>query len=366
MNPVASTFVPTAPVTSYGFDDPAITLQALARSLAVEQHAHHTTQVALEDALTKVAELQDEVKKVGNQNKSLLSAVDMLGGIIKHNQHKLIKTPTKFGDTPNVVEPEEDEPVNQVSPIVYDVLARQLADNERRRSEEAEATSVADSVQVNRSTDDSELFNLDLLKAAEYGTSADSAFTRSLRRHFFETPEEDNSGRLSRVTSPPLRADKLISISPDDDRPDKKYNSLMAASQRLQQETGTMPTTPTKSKHSEVAVPQLAGEYETDSSQLPSKPMLQLVSLVLPRKKTHMTNIISPHHSLPNTNLHRKTRSCPPSILATTHPKPWATLHLSSRVLQLHQPSSTPLKTVLPLDALQSFHRPLTSLSNGK
>lgn len=252
MNPIASIFVPSGRLTTYGSDEATITLQALARSLAAEQHAHHATQIALEDSLSRVKELEGDMKKIEKQNKSLVSAVNMLGGIIKHNQHKVSRkdlTPTKLNSSVEEVKAEPEEPVHQMSPIVYDVLAKQLAEKEGRNCTEVEVASVADSLQVNEAgstTDDTDLFNLELLQSPEREETAGSALCRTLRRHFFESPEMDNTGRLSRVATPLQSTDKLISVSPDDKRSDNKYTSFLAASPRLQQKVGNISATPTK------------------------------------------------------------------------------------------------------------------------
>ena len=269
MNPVASTFVPSVLPNRHDSDDATTTLHALARSLASEQNAHHATQIALEEALNKVSELENSMKKIEKQNKSLVSAVNMLGGIIKHNQHKLRKrdqTPTKPDISSEDVNAELSEPVEQVSPIVYDVLAKQLAQKENRSGMETEATSVADSVQVKpiKPADDTDLFNLELLKRPVQEDSAESALRRTLRRHFIESSDEDNTARLSRVVSPVQSANQLISVSPDDHHSDTQYNSLLAGSQRLQ--TVNMSATPTKSKVTEVGqiLPHAYHEYLTD------------------------------------------------------------------------------------------------------
>lgn len=229
MNPVASTFVPSGLQTRYDSDEAATTLHALARSLASEQNAHHATQVGLEEAMNKVSELEGSMKKIEKQNKSLVSAVNMLGGIIKHNQHKLRKrdqTPTKPDISSEADNADLDEPVNQVSPIVYDVLAKQLAEK-GRSSTESEATGVADSVQVNPTgpADNADLFNLELLKRPVHEDGAGSALRRTLRRHFFKSSDEENAGHLSDVITPLQNTDELISVSPEDHRSQHKHNS---------------------------------------------------------------------------------------------------------------------------------------------
>ena len=250
MNPVASMFVPSGLQTRYDSDEAATTLHALARSLASEQNAHHATQMALEEAMNKVSELEVSMKNMEKQNKSLVSAVNMLGGIIKHNQHKLRKrdqTPTKPKISSEADNADVDEPADQVSPIVYDVLAKQLAEK-GRSSTETEATSVADTVEVNPigPADDSDLFNLDLLKRPVHEDNAGSALRRTLRRHFFASSDEENTSHLVDVLNPLQNTDELISISPEDYRSQDKHRSL---------------TSPTKMRTKQVILPHTDHAY---------------------------------------------------------------------------------------------------------
>ena len=262
MNPVAGTFVPRGATLGFGLDDQNASLHALVRSLAAEQYAHHNTQIALEDAKAKVSELTGQLEAANMQDKRMKAQMDMLKGIIKHNRHEIeAETPTKLITEENTPK----DPGPQITPIVYDVLARQRANRAAREAAEAEAEDeIANTVSVKeeeqlstprmRATptiDDINLFRLDMLKSPSNGDPEQSAISRSLRRHFQEsvsTTEDSQADRLSRVITPPpaQKPNTLISLSPEELAKNETYSSLAAAAKKLQQQATVMADTPTK------------------------------------------------------------------------------------------------------------------------
>ena len=289
MRPDAYTFVPSAPVASPGFDDANFSLQALARSLATEQHAHHATQMTLGEAMSKISELEAAMARTKDHNKSLTSTVNMLKGIIRHNQHKLSEEDL----TSTKVDRIEAEPVKNPSPIFYDVLAEQYKERLRRSSEEDaivdDTASLVDSAEFKLDVDSSDLFNFDLLRSPIRGDSSGSALRNALRGRLSKADEEAKFNRFSQKSTPFQREDRLISVSPEDSPAANELNFLMAASQKPQDETGTVATARTKT-NTKVFLPQVDGSDETDGSQWDNKPVLKLVSCILPMDVNQLTD----------------------------------------------------------------------------
>jgi hypothetical protein len=247
MNPIAFTFVPRASPINLSYEDATTALHALTRSLASEQRAHRDTQLVLGSAHTRIAELEASLEEISKQNKQLLSKVNMMGSIIKHNQHKARDeewTPVK---------PKTPHSLDEGSPIIHDVLAKRLADKAERGGSE---TDVNSSVQVNdteRELNDIAVFNIDSIRNSDDITirrQFDSP--RSLEhsedvtprptRQYYDSSEEGQTGRLSQVVTPLKKVNKkLISFSPDELDNGKKCNAVIAISERLQQETAATP-----------------------------------------------------------------------------------------------------------------------------
>ncbi len=130
MNPSALSFRPV--------DEAGRSLNAVLTSLATEQDAHQATRLALDNAHTKIAELQDEVDKVTSQNKSLVACNHMLGGVVKNLQQKLPAKPLK----PAISEIPDSKPsdpaqssavVANKGNIIYDVLQRQMQERSAKK-----------------------------------------------------------------------------------------------------------------------------------------------------------------------------------------------------------------------------------------
>ena len=238
MNPIASSFVPSAPTASYsGLDNMAISTQTMFRALETEQQAHHRTKAALEKALAKVQDVEAENTKMAKETKSLVAAVNMLGGIIKHNKGNLrtrdppttsIKKSRKESSV-DVTDQVKSRNPSEPQPILYDVLARRRAELADHESSVTDSASVQDSATTEKATfqaDRSDLFNLDLLKSP---TSTDStslaAISRKLRKHFLLDTDEDYSGTFTKANG----ETELIHITPE-----QVKNAAMGASTMAQ------------------------------------------------------------------------------------------------------------------------------------
>jgi hypothetical protein len=237
MNPIASSFVPTvlshAPThdtsdafsTSIGLEELSVSTQTMFRALATEQDAHRQTQTALDEVRANLAASEAANAKMKKQIKSLVSAVNMLGSIVKHNQTRLQPVEPTTPRKANI------KPAKEPSPIVYDVLAGQKAKYEGRADT---STSVPQSdsgidsepvVKTRSRAGTADPFNLDLLQSPSSSDSNAAALNRTLRKHFLPT-DSNNSDTLSASVD---QREKLSLLHLTPEQFSKVQNALAAA-----------------------------------------------------------------------------------------------------------------------------------------
>ena len=233
MNPVASSFVPTAQTQ---YNDDAL-FRSLNRALAAEQQSHENTESSLRDAYARVVELEAQLSNVERDNKTLVSNVSMLKGIVKHQKDKLQAmetSPMKSSDDDMTVKNYRADGVDDLSrSILYDALAEQRAKYEQDAGcTPSESISSEDPrllKNIDPRSSDSQLFNLDLLKNHGIGDDHIASLSMKLRKHFAVDSVAESLSKQPGLTSPAKKSDQLISLepSPEHIRAGNKVEKIM-------------------------------------------------------------------------------------------------------------------------------------------
>jgi len=233
MNPIASSFVPTAQTQ---YNDDAL-VRSLNRALAAEQQSHENTESSLRDAYARVVELEAQLSKVERDNKTLVSTVSMLKGIVKHQKDKLQvmeTSPVKSSDDDMTVKNYRADGVDDLSrSILYDALAEQRAKYEQDAgctpSESISSEDPGLLKSVHPRSSDSQLFNLDLLKNHGIEDNHIASLSRKLRKHFAVDSVAESLSKQPALVSPVKNSDQLISLepSPKHVRAGQKLNTIM-------------------------------------------------------------------------------------------------------------------------------------------
>ena len=255
MNPIASSFVPSAQAqpSPTGLNDITVSTQTMFRALATEQEAHHRT-------LSKLQDAEVENKKMKQEVKSLVQAVNMLGTIIKHNQTRFNLVDAPATSAKQAAKPREPVSVKletkpEPKPILYDVLARRKVEYaEQEESAPTESDSVSSTgttKQVKSQAGEFDLFNLDLLKSP---TSTDStgaaAISSKLRKHFLlDSDSDDQLALTAGTTSKHTDESLLIQIIPG------QVRQVAMQASALAQDLTTISTKPWRSNMAEMAAP---------------------------------------------------------------------------------------------------------------
>ena len=218
MNPIASNFVPSVQ-TQYNND---ALVRSLNRALAMEQQSHEATESSLRDAYTRVVELEAQLNKVERDNKTLVSTVSMLKGIVKHQKDKLQaieSPPTKSSDDDMTVRNHRAQEVVDLSrSILYDALAEQRAKYEQGTSCTPSESISSEDPALLKSTDpqlsNSQVFNLELLKNHGVEDGRFASLSRKLRRHFALDPTGEPWPEQAAPVSPVKNSENHISLEP--------------------------------------------------------------------------------------------------------------------------------------------------------
>ncbi|KAK4936253.1 hypothetical protein LTR10_022840 [Elasticomyces elasticus] len=237
MDPNAASFVPTTAMSSpilpassgsLNYPDSSTVNQSLCLALVNEQQAHNSTRLALTQEVQRCLELESQLKKNLQQISSLTATVNNLGAIIKYNVNKDAVTKeeaSKKTDSLSVVEDADLKAFYRNHPrLRRSDEERKLHDAMQRQMEEAESTAQLTSIITEPvaalanavKLDETQLFNLELLKDPKFDDSPASALRRTLRKHFAITDDNKTQDKLP-VTpvKAPVNANKLIDISPD-------------------------------------------------------------------------------------------------------------------------------------------------------
>ena len=234
MDPTSAAFMLDNAGTTTGLHDSTTLNQSLCLALANEQQAHAATKVALSQEIQRCMQLEEAIKRNQQQIQSLVTTVNNLGAIIKHNV-KNQNADKKEGPIADKLA--EDEEVaalkefyrthqqltkNSDKPVLYDALKYQKEQHgARSRPVLKEVVASASGVNIGevKELDDTQLFNLDLLKSPPFDDSPASALRRTLRKHFMIAETENQKSDQMPATPFQTRTvtDKLIDVSPDSD-----------------------------------------------------------------------------------------------------------------------------------------------------
>ncbi|OAP62489.1 hypothetical protein AYL99_04694 [Fonsecaea erecta] len=227
MDPASATFMPDKDSFGQGLSDSTSFSETLCVALANEQRAHAATKAALALQIRQRAEVEDQLKKSQQQIASMTATIKNLGAIIKHNVTKDCDTSVARRGT-DVSEAAEQAALREFYRD-YQKVKDAAKEKEQCKAkvqytgEERSGTSfvakrdTADVIIVSSSrvVDDTQLYNLDLLKKPTFDNSADSILRRTLRKHFSIDETADDSKPPTTPTRHRPSINRLIDISPE-------------------------------------------------------------------------------------------------------------------------------------------------------
>ncbi|KAI1621317.1 hypothetical protein EDD37DRAFT_672975 [Exophiala viscosa] len=250
MDPNAASFVPTTAMSSpilpaasvnVTYPDSSTVNQSLCLALVNEQQAHNSTRLALTQEVQRCLGLESQLKKNLQQISSLTATVNNLGAIIKYNVNKDGATKEETRKKAHSSSDVEDADLkafyrnhprlrrSEEERKLHDAIQRQMDEVESKDPSTTIITTepVAAAPNVVK-LDETQLFNLELLKDPKFDDSPASALRRTLRKHF-AIADDNKTQDKSPIT--PVKAtvngNKLIDISPESpeggqDKMDKK------------------------------------------------------------------------------------------------------------------------------------------------
>lgn len=194
MNPTAMSFSPSR-LSNADDNNVMLSYKSLVRCLEGESERHELTKKHLGLALTRIKELEEQLKKIEAEKSSLMASGKMMASMLKHNESRLEKLPeaaTHAGDKADAVieggvkgENEgnlaETVSAQPQTPTKSRATDAEYATNGTTNYEAAEAALNGDD---DDATGQTKRFNLDLLNPDKSPDTPASRRSLALRKHF--------------------------------------------------------------------------------------------------------------------------------------------------------------------------------------